>query len=364
MRSTRSVLLGLILLASALDGCSVTPRDTRAAYEPVTDATASATPMAQLPPDAGEVVSVLQSRIAGVLSQRIVLRGDGGAEGENQIEVNVDQSDRRPGDVDGPVAKPTQSMIVNELDAKFPTIDMRLSQTWNRNSFGPFGYAIGHAPRGVTCIYAWQFSAGRAPRLIDDPALVASAASMPSAPTSVRVRLCRAGVSEEQEVALLRAMQVYPPGSSAPYVDPSYEGVGPLGASDALQAAGAPGAFFLAPRAAAPDRLHRQAEAKPARRHPHARPREASELPARTPAATPSASSLAVPLPPTGSTASGASANPLLAPLKDLAGGRVTSAAGDMPLPGRAASPSPGATPAEGGPAAGKPALAPMPLPN
>lgn len=319
--------------------------------------------MAQLPPDAGEVISVLQSRIAGVLSQRIVLQGDAGTDGENAIEINVDQNDRRPGDVDGPVARPTQSMIVNELDAKFPNIDMRLSQTWNRNSFGPFGYAIGHASRRLTCIYAWQFSAGRPPRLIDDPALVASAASMPNAPTSVRVRLCRAGVGEEQIVALLRALQVFPPGSSAPYVDPSYEASGPLGASDALQAAGAAGAFLPGPRSQGSDRLHRHADARAPRRNGHARrPREASAR--RLPASEPSASGVNVPLPPGAAAAPSAAANPLLAPLKDLTAPRATASAsaGDMPLPGAAPGAPRAAAPAAAKPA--PPALAPMPLPN
>jgi hypothetical protein len=340
-----------------LSGCSVVSHDMRAVYEPIRDATSSAIPMAQLPPDAGYVVSILQSRIAGVLTQRIVLKGDAGTRGENAIEVNVDENDRRPGDVDGPVAKPTRSMIVNELEAKFPHAEMRLSQTWNRNSFGPFGYAIGHVSRRVTCIYAWQFSAGRAPRLIDDPALVASAASMPSAPTSVRVRLCRAGVSEEQIVSLLRALQVYPPGSSAPYVDPSYEAVGPLGAHDALQAAGA---FFMGPRSGAPNRVYRQADAgAPTSNDQIRRPGETSAL--RAPAGAPSTSGVSVPLPPGAAIAPSPAANPLLAPLKDAAAPRNAASASDMPLPGGGMG-AHGDAPGVAKPSA--PVMAPMPLPN
>jgi hypothetical protein len=331
---------------------------TRAVYEPVTDISSTTTPMAQLPAAAGEVVSVLQSRLAGVLIQRIVLRGDPQTGGENQIVVRVDQNERRPGDIDGPVPKPTRTIIAAELDENFPAIDMRMSQTWNRNSFGPFGYAIGHAPGNVTCIYAWQWSAGRPPRIIDDPAAVESAGSMPSAPTSVRVRLCKSSIDETEIVAMLRDLAVSPPGSTTPYVDPSYEATGPLGAHDALAAAGVTGGWFPATKAAVSHDPDSRRERRP--RHAHARHRREEIGRDFAPSIGPASAGVNVPLPPGGATATNPASNPLLAPLQASAPPRpAASAAGDeMPLPNH-----PSAARAAN-PPSGSPGFAPIPLPN
>lgn len=339
------------------------PHETRAVFEPVTDVSATATPMAQLPAAAGDVVSVLQSRIGGVLIQRIVLRGDPQTGGENQIVVKVDQNERRPGDIDGPVPKPTRALISGELDDNF-AIEMRMSQTWNRNAFGPFGYAIGHAGGNVTCIYAWQWSAGRPPRIVDDPAAVESASSMPTMPTSVRVRLCKSGIGEAGIVAMLRDLTVSPPGSTTPYVDPSYESTGPLGAHDALAAAGVTGNYFLAPGSASshdPSLRHRHRH-----RHSHAHARNRPEEIGRTFAPTigPAPASVDVPLPPgaaAAATAAGANpaTNPLLAPLQATAPPRPAAAPADeMPLPNHA-----NATHAAN-PAPVDPGFAPIPMPN
>jgi len=353
MRSTLFVFVPVVLAAAALQGCSVTPRDTRAVYEPVTDISSTATPMAQLPPAAGDLVSILQSKVGGVLIQRIVLRGDPETGGENQIVVKVDQTERRSLDVDGPVPKPTESMISGELDENFSAVDMRMSLTWNRNSFGPFGYAIGHAAKGVTCVYAWQYSAGRPPRIVDDPAAVESAKSMPSTPTSVRVRLCRSGLGEKEIVEMLREMVIYPPGSTSPYDDPNYEATGPLGARDALAAAGVAG-YFLSPKSTIHDPAARRAHSHPHSHAAHSRHRRVYA--ARTLAPAPAAGSVVVPLPPGAPTASNAAANPLLAPLQAAAAPRPTAPTEDMPLPTQASN----ATHA----AAANPALAPIPLPN
>lgn len=89
--------LGLAwLLVAALAGCSTAPRETRAGYEAVADGSGlpgdSRAPMAELPAAAGAVVAVVEAQSRGVLTQRIVLRGDPGTVGENAIVVKVDQS--------------------------------------------------------------------------------------------------------------------------------------------------------------------------------------------------------------------------------------------------------------------------------
>jgi hypothetical protein len=330
------VALIACLTVGSLGGCSYSAPETRAAYEPVTDATATAKPLALLPAESGAVVSVLESRVAGIFTQRIVLSGDAPTEGENAVTVQIDQTERHPADL-GAIPKPTQDSIVSELDSRFPSIDMRISNAWGHNDFGPFGYAVGKAPGGVTCIYAWQYALGPTFRPLADTQAAAAAVSMPSAPTSVRVRLCRQGLSESELVSLVRAMEVYPLGGGAPFHDTLYAGVGPLGAGDALQAAGAPGEFFLRPVApASSTKSHRGSRA--AHRHiAHHRATRFRDAPQTMAPVSRVVGSVVVPLPPGPAAPMAGAVNPLLAPLQQAAPQpRSVATTDEMPLPGAA----------------------------
>ena len=345
------------LFIAGLAGCSAAPNETRAGYEAVSEiapATDGRTPMAELPVAAGAVVALVQSQVRGVLTQRIVLRGDPGTLGENAIVVKVDQS-RGPSDL-GRVGTPTRSMIAQELDENFAGVDMQLSQTFARNGFGPFGYAIGHPREGVTCIYAWQWSLWKTPRIGEAPT---GAPSMPVQPTSVRVRLCRSSLGEAEILPLLRDMQVYPQDSRVAYLDPNSTGAETGG--DALAAAGV--GYFVVPgatprfattreRLAAP---HRHAHRKVVRRVRH-RVREAAREERAVAFDPPSRDSVAVPMPAGGAAPTTASmaANPLLAPLAAASAPRARS--DDMPLPRRAAATDQPSSPA--------PRSASIPLPN
>jgi hypothetical protein len=368
MRSTRFLSLP-ILAAAALGGCSMQTLEMRAAYEPVTDVSAtSATPMAALSPSAGEVVSVLQSRSDGILTQRIVLRGDPQTQGENHIIVKVDQSDRRSTGVDGPAGKPSESMIASELAEQFSGADMGLSRTYNRNSFGPFGYAIGHPSSAVTCIYAWQWQGPKMLKLVPSPDDLAATASLPSEQTSVRVRLCKAKMGEQEIVAILKDMTVFSPGSSEAYQDPSMPIGAPVG-SDALAAAGiAGGVAPAAKETVVVDRTEpRDRKRRPKREaRRHHRHHDDDEI--GTEDAAPRKSDgpvVNVPLPGGGTTATAAPAsstsNPLLAPLQTAAPApRAATSGSDMPLPPRGSASVRASAPA----AEVAPKYAPIPLPN
>ena len=328
------------LMAGALAGCSAGPNETRAAYE-APEASAPEAAMASLPAAAGAPVAVMQSQTHGVLTQRIVLRGDPDTVGENAIVVRVDVG-RGPSDLDGPAGLPTRAKIAAELDANFAGVDMGFSPVFARNAFGPFGYALGHPRSGETCFYAWQFAVNKPSGLIGAPS---GAPSLPTQPTSVRVRLCRTSAGEAEMVQWLRDLQVYPPNSRVAYLDPAYSGVAD---GDALGAAGVgyfvvPGvkpAFAVEPKAPKKHKLahhkHRHAPkiAREARAAAEA-PREALAVPVPTGAAAPTAVS---------------AANPLLAPL--VASKPVVT--NDLPLPGRQAT----------APAAAAAPRASIPLPN
>ena len=359
-------------MTASLAGCSLVPgRDTRAGYEAVADASAPATgdgraPLATLPAAAGAVVAVLQTTAHGVLTQRIVLKGDPDTVGENAIVVKVNV-DPGPWDIDGPVGLPTKAMIAGELDAAFAGVDMQLSQTFARNSFGPFGYAIGHPNPRVTCIYAWEFAVWRGEQFGEGPG---GAPSLPQRPTSVRVRLCRSSIGEAEILPMLRDLQVFPANSRVAYSDPNYKG-GESG-GDALTAAGVnyfvvpgakPSAPAREPRAAAPEHRRRKV-AHHARRHERAAEREdrGDRSEGRAVAVDPPArGSIAVPMPggaaPAPAAAAAPAVNPLLAPLSTIS---ARAAADDMPLPSRAA-PGERAIPAAPAPPPTKSASIPLP---
>jgi hypothetical protein len=336
-----------VLLIAALAGCSAAPPVTRAGFESsdASDLPASGpAPMAELPAAAGAVVAVLQSDAHDTLTQRIVLKGDPDTVGENAIVVKVNET-RGPWDIDGPVGLPTKAMIGAELDQDFAGVDMQLANTFERNSFGPFGYAVGHPTPRVTCVYAWEFGVFRWSKLGEAPA---GAPSMPLRPTSVRVRLCRSTLGEAEILPMLRALRVFPPGSRTAYFDPNY--TGGEAAGDALAAADVK--YFLVP-GAAPALKRVELAPKPRHRKVAHRVRHlvrTADIEERAAAVDPpAADAVNVPMP---AGPSAPTSNPLLAPLATA----PHAFADDMPLPNRVAP--------EERPSSSAPKSAFVPLPN
>jgi len=365
MRAMRC-LFPLALLSSALSGCSLLQHDNHSAYEAVADTADAHTPLAELPTAAGEVIAVLQNQTRGVLTQRIVLRGESGTIGENAIVVKVNNDPRDVLDVDGPVGRPNKAMIASELDENFAGVDMGLSQSFGRNSFGPFGYAIGHPRAGVTCMYGWQWGMAKAAKIGDAPV---GAPSMPVAKTSVRVRLCRSTLGEAEMVALMRGLQVFAPNSHVAYLDPDYAGAGDT-AGDALAAAGV-GYFVgpnstLAPTDEKPKHAHKHAhhrlvrredsEERQARRQEReARRQERGTLrDERADFDPPLRGAVAAPMPNAAPPIDAApAANPLLAPLAASAPA-PRAPVDDLPMPAHASAAAAPASPT-------KPASIPLP---
>jgi Cellulose biosynthesis protein BcsN len=363
MRAMRC-LFPFALLSSALSGCSLLQHDHHSIYEPTGDTAEAHAPLAELPTAAGEVVAVLQNEIRGVLTQRIVLRGDPGTIGENAIIVKIDNDPRDVLDVDGQVGRPSKSMIARELEENFAGVDMGMSPSFAHNSFGPFGYALGHPHTAVTCMYAWQWGMAKAPKLGDSPE---DTPSMPVAKTSVRVRLCRSTLDEAEMVSLLRGLQVFSPKSHVAFLDPDYAGAGDT-AGDALAAAGV--GYFVGPNSA-PRSL--EEAPKHARKHAHhkfARREDSDEREARRerrredretlrderadfdPAAR---RAVSAPMPNAAPAADAAPAtNPLLAPLAASAPA-PRAAADDVPMPAHASAAAAPAAPTK---------AAAIPLPN
>ncbi len=229
-------------LFSVMVGCAVSPQNggPYASAEPEATMASPARALVWLPPQAGNVVSVLEQRRANGIVQDIVLSGEAEMYGENKITVTAISSTDFPGKYAVPnqadVAQASENDIAQELEDTFPNTKMGLGDTVERNIYGPFGYAVGTKGK-VGCMYAWQTLGRSEPHKLFD----ASAAA--SQPTSIRIKLCRAGANPMAFVGLVRQMAI---GTSAPVgvapgvaygSVPMYNAPG-YGAGDALAASG------------------------------------------------------------------------------------------------------------------------------
>lgn len=338
--------------ATLLSGCNLPPPYLGPGQDPKT-----ATLLQEVPPTAAlvlpppgslAVVTVLERRYANALTQTVVLANDSAVSGENTIEVTffgpvgagAAQGDTlrwRPLD---PVR------ISEEMIDKFPGVRMTRSPYYVQNGYGPFGYGVGRPRGGGTCLYAWQQI--EPPRnKFGEPKSRGS--------ISLRVRLCRAGASEEDLLRFMYGLVIsgyFLPTAWNPYgpAPAPPAGLGGLAAPSLPVPVGenpyyAPRAreprelrvLPAAPAAAAPVRRAAPAEAEvspyltPATRTPAAQPLdEPLQAPgALPPAAAPSTSGIPAPAPAAGGTtapaaATGAVPRPSTIPATLPAGGTAT----------------------------------------
>ena len=217
MRLTHAT--SLLLAAVLMTGCARDNADYRASaagpgFNSQAGVLAVAVPAsgaaAFLPASAGRIIQVAERRFADGLSQDIILDGSRSAKGENHIEIAMrfqpqgeTQTDNRV-----PLSKPSETAIASEIETRFPDVRMETVNVLLQNHYGPYGLAAGRRGNGERCIYAWQW--------IDDinnptaPATpgLASALVAPPQPVSLRVRLCRSGVSADQLAGLVNELVV------------------------------------------------------------------------------------------------------------------------------------------------------------
>jgi hypothetical protein len=181
-------------------------------------------PMVALPPQAGQVVGIVEARDGAKVTQTIALAADPSTPGQNQLVVVT-----RPGAI---APRISSDAIAAEMAKSLPGVPMSVANTLNRNAFGPFGYALGRIG-DQTCLYGWQ-SIG-AP----DAASV-SIFSAPRRTLSLRLRLCR---SRATPASLVTVMQGLAPAGGAGVLMASFYG----GSNDALAAASGVGTMASAP---------------------------------------------------------------------------------------------------------------------
>lgn len=231
--------------------------------------------LAALPVEAGEVVSVgEESRETGFI-QTVTLAGDTAVSGSNHIRVEAVPR--------GHAAKTLASVetIEAELAERMPGVAMRILPYSIASAAGPIGVATGTASGGVRCAYAWQVS-----NTGEGEEGFGRFLARNEKAYSVRVRLCRGGVSEEQLVTTMQGLRLATTSATRMPSGPVMVG------SDAL--ATAQGGAAYVPVAPAP-----MIAAAPVRRAPpvSVEARERKSAPSKAVATAPAARPAATPAP-------------------------------------------------------------------
>ena len=244
--------LALLLLAATLAACSrsqpeptfvatseVAGRGSSVAREtlsqPVTAAPLTRTlAVLALPVDAGRPGRLRERLYANGWRQVLPLEGDGD---ELSLDIRTDApGERRSAAI--PLSKPTQESVRREILARFPTMPMRIVARPMNNALGPFGLAIGAGPGGLRCAFAWQW--------VDDlRAATARAGGGRSffgseLPASVRLRLCRRGVTADQLASWFEQLDIDDVSNLERIVEAARSGAGEraIAASEGARAGG------------------------------------------------------------------------------------------------------------------------------
>jgi len=205
-------LPSLFILALGLSACSTMPtRGVLATVDPTPTGATAGPPAAQGVEARSGASAILalpaEARVRGGLEERRYANGwrqsvalDRALMGKGWNELTIDiraqpAGSGREGEI--PMGRPTEEGVRQELSLRFPTTRMRIIAKPLRNDLGPFGLAVGPAPGGGRCAFAWQW--------VDDLRAVARPDAAATTivrgdeiPASIRLRLCRKGVTEQQ----------------------------------------------------------------------------------------------------------------------------------------------------------------------
>ncbi len=110
------------------------------------------------------------------------------------------------------IAKPTQESVRNEILARFRGVPMRIAARPMYNALGPFGLAVGAGPDDMRCAYAWQWVDNLAAAARGEKANFFNSGDMAA---SIRLRLCRRGVTADQLAAWYERLEIADPANVA-----------------------------------------------------------------------------------------------------------------------------------------------------
>jgi hypothetical protein len=163
-----------------------------------------------LPPEAGAVTRIRERHYPNGTRQDIIMAG--GAVGDNVIEVSVRTQDSVGRSMGGQllqIGEPSERGVRNEIMSRFPDVRMHIVTRPIRNTFGPVGVAVGRRADGARCVFGWQWIADAREAWPNQSNLnrMGTLFSSRSAPTSVRIRLCRMDGTVDQLVAMVEGLQ-------------------------------------------------------------------------------------------------------------------------------------------------------------
>jgi hypothetical protein len=107
------------------------------------------------------------------------------------------------------IGEPSERGVRNEIMLRFPDVRMHIVTRPIRNTFGPVGVAVGRRADGARCVFGWQWIADAREAWPNQSNLnrMGTLFSSRSAPTSVRIRLCRMDGTVDQLVAMVEGLQ-------------------------------------------------------------------------------------------------------------------------------------------------------------
>lgn len=105
------------------------------------------------------------------------------------------------------IAKPTAEGVRREILARFHGTPMRIVNRPMHNRLGPFGLAVGAGAGGMRCAFAWQW--------VDNLAVAARGEranffNSGETPASIRLRLCRRGVTADDLALWYEQLEIDP----------------------------------------------------------------------------------------------------------------------------------------------------------
>lgn len=133
----------------------------------------------------------------------------------NDLSIDIQGAQDRPPETGRPlrstaarVAKPTQEGVRREILARFPHTPMRIVGRPLHNALGPFGLAVGAGPGDLRCAYAWQWVDNLSAAARGERATFFNSGDTAG---SIRLRLCRRGVTADELAALYEGLQIADP---------------------------------------------------------------------------------------------------------------------------------------------------------
>lgn len=219
-------------MAALLAACATAPQLTTSG----TSKTVPTEAALAMPPLGGPaMVEVVERQYSNATQQDIALSTSSNISGQNVLRVQffgpVDH--RLAGQSTLSDRSLATTNIYSELRSRFPGVSMRRSPYYVQNRYGPFGYAVGRASGGDTCLYAWQRI-----RPTGQTTLVSNKGTI-----SLRLRMCDATMTEDQLLSVMYGITInayfrdltWNPYGAPP---PPAEGLGQPGAAMLPRAAG------------------------------------------------------------------------------------------------------------------------------